>query len=94
MDCDNCVNYEPKREPPFPQGLRTKDLKVGMLVTAGNRCPDNNFFYVILDEPGEASVRILKGYKTQKYDISLANRGCQPYKNGKWDQSNWLKEVK
>ena len=79
---------------PFPQGLRAKDLKVGMVVTLGNcegqiytllKPPEDR--YIMTSVTGKGHLRPLQRL------ICLAFLGCQPYKNGKWNQSNWLREV-
>lgn len=97
MDCSKyCANFKPKKqEPPFPQGLRTADLGVGMVVTQGNR--DGGAIYAILESPGGKWLRVLRAYPgstPRETKISLGDMGCQPYEGGAWNRSHWLREVK
>ena len=97
MDCSKfCANFKPKLNLPFPDTLRTADLHTGMLVV------DNRGSYmVILEEPSAKKVQVLHfgkgiGYGGHAYETEdfLSDRGCQPYDSGKWNETNWLKEVK
>ena len=86
-----CANFKPKNSPPFPDALRTADLKKGMLVVS-----NWNSRYVILEKPSNEWVKVLRfwtGY-AQEDAISLADHGCEPDESGKWNPSNWLREVK
>ena len=92
MDCRNCANFKPKQESPFPQGLKTADLKMGMVVTCGNGA-----VYTILEAPKGKWLKVFCAYPryTPREDtISLADHGCQPYESGAWNPRNWLREVK
>ena len=96
MDCSkSCANFVPKTtESPFPQGLRTSDLKVGMVVTRGNF---KDTIFTILEEPSGEWLKVLTafpGFKPREIAISLADHGCQPYESGAWNKINWLREVK
>ena len=96
MDCSkSCANFVPKTtESPFTQGLRTSDLEVGMVVTEGNR---KGSIYTILEEPSGEWLKVLSAYrgdKPREKVISLTDRSCQPYENGVWNKTNWLREVK
>ncbi len=79
-------------ETPFPNGLKTHELRVGMIVRNGKH--STGFVFTILEEPGETWVKVLR-HATEPWEtnISLADFGCQPYKNGKWNPVNWLVEV-
>ncbi len=93
MDCKTCKNYEPK-DAPF-DGVKTGELKIGMVFKAFQREVPTDGFYVITGEPDKSSVPALytnKGIKPFKHDLDLALRGCQPYSDGLWSQ-NHLQEV-
>lgn len=94
-DCRKfCANFKPKQETPFPQGLRTADLEVGMVVTCGNR--KNGFIYTILEKPGDKWLKVLSacpGFVPRETEISLADHSCQPYEDGTWNHTNWLRKV-
>ena len=92
MDCSEfCANFKPKSESPFPNTLRTADLHKGMLVE------DNYGLRMVIIEPLDGKrMRVFEfgsGYAREN-KVSLADRGCQPYNDGRWNQSNWLREVK
>jgi len=95
MDCSKrCANFEPRNESPFPHGLRTEDLKIGMVVRRG----DHHAWltYIVLEPPEERWVKVLaarEGYKPTKTWLSLQDSGCQPYINGDWNRLNWLRQV-
>lgn len=95
MDCSKrCANFKPRDESPFPKGLRTEDLKVGMVVRKGNV---DGFIYTILKQPGDVWVWVLRATPdrtARETYVSLADLGCQPYESGAWNHSNWLREVK
>ncbi len=90
MDCSKtCANFIAKV--PFPKALRTKDLEKGMLVESGSGTR-----YVILEIPDDTWLKTLKfgkGY-AREGTMMLAEHGCQAYESGRWNQHNWLREVK
>ena len=90
MDCSKfCANFKPKKP---PQGLRTADLKIGMVVTPGN---NDGPTYTIL-EIGSEWLKVLRayvGHTPRETEINLADHGCQLYKHGLWNQTNWLRRV-
>lgn len=96
MDCSKLrANFKPKNESPFPEGLKTEDLRVGMVVRGGNL--HNGHIYTILEPPKNMWVKVLLASpdsKPREDKIPLANCGCQPYWNGVWNEWNWLREVK
>jgi len=82
--------------PPFPQGLRTRDLKVGMVVRKGN-IGKGGYIYTIIESPGSEKVKVLRacpGYIPKEDTFYLGDHGCQPYKSGVWNKTNWLREVR
>ena len=91
MDCSKlCANFKPKSKPPFPNTLRTADLHKGMLVE------DNRGSRYVIMELGNEKMKVLtfhKGFvwETERY---YSDSGCQPYRSGKWNETNWLHEVK
>lgn len=92
MDCSKlCANFKPKNESPFPEGLKTEDLRVGTLA-------ENNYGarYVILELLNDRWMKVLLfgGGTVFEHETSFADNGCQPYEDGTWNQSNWLREVK
>lgn len=93
MCSEFCADFKPK--PPFPQGLRTADLKRGMVVTNGDG--RTGFIYTILEAPSPKWVKVLRalaGHTPLEQKISLGDHGCQPYASGVWNQYSWLREVK
>lgn len=58
MDCSKrCANFKPKNESPFPEGLKTEDVNVGMVVRKGNV---TGSIYTILEQPGDVWVWVLR----------------------------------
>ena len=91
MDCSKlCANFIPKREGPFPDTLRTKDLEKGMLVE------DNHHSRYVILELGPKKMKVLSFHKGFVWETECyySDRGCEPYSSGIWNQSNWLREVK
>ena len=95
MDCSKvCANFKPRNESPFPEGLKTEDLNVGMVVRKGNV---DGSIYTILEQPGDMWVQVLRAgsrHPPKETKIGLAHEGCQPYGSGAWNERNWLREVK
>ena len=92
MDCSElCANFEPKNESPFPEGLKTENLKAGMLVE--NNYGARQVILELLDDRWMEVLLLDKGAVVELQE-SFADNGCQPYKDGRWNQSNWLREVR
>lgn len=88
-----CANFKPKS--PFPQGLKTSDLDIGMVITGGDQ--DSGVFYVVLDLSSKITLKVLRvrrGDKPRNTLIDLAHYGCQPYSDGKWHPTRWLRRAK
>lgn len=94
--CTTCANYKPGTTPPFPQALRTHQLKKGMVVRDGNT--NSGPIYVITEDPGDQIwLQVLStrpGGEPIPTKISLRDHGCQPYDSGRWNPTWWLREVK
>jgi len=89
-------------KPPIPSyscRLLTADLKVGMVVRNGKA--DDGCIYTVLGPPcflpTEGWLKVLAafpGIVPLETNISLGDFGCQPYRSGVWNTTNWLREVK
>lgn len=93
MDCKTCRNYEPIE---IPDGVKTDELKVGMLLQKFHRGEPGRTFYAVAEKPGPEKVlviHILKGWPPLEKEVYLADHGCQPYKEGNWNLANTLREI-
>ncbi len=90
VNCETCENYVPKRNPPF-DGLKTHELRIGMLIedNYGGRL-------VIKGLPKGRWFKVFKFGRGYAYETleSLGDNGCRPYDDGRWNSTNWIKEVK
>lgn len=96
MDCETCKNYVPKKqESPF-DGVKTDELKVGMLLRAFYEVSPSKGFFVVVEKPDSEKVkviRVFKGNEPFETEMLLARYGCQPYESGRWNQESSVQEV-